>query len=228
MTGQEETMSVAKWGAVFDLDGLLVDSEPLQARSFNQVFEAYGFHLSEADFEALVGFETIDNFRHLRRKFAIETPLADLMARKEAAYHALVRQEMAPCRGAVTLVEALAAHGVPLAVASSSPRVDVRLSLETIGLSRFFPVVVTANDVPATKPAPDLYLRACQGIGLAPARCVAFEDSGTGLQAAVAAGLRCFVVPHKYTRNHDFASAEAVLKSLAEVSVPDLEGLFVH
>ncbi len=215
----------SSWGVVFDLDGLLVDSEPLQALSFNEVFAPYGFYLSEDDFEELVGYETIDNFRHLRKKFAIETPLDDLMAQKKVAYHQLVRTRMVPCIGAVELVQGLAALGARLAVASSSPREDVILSLETIGLDSFFPVVFTADDVANTKPAPDLYREACQAIGIPPARAVAFEDSGAGLTAAVAAGLRCFTVPHRYTRDHDFSAAQAVLNTLADISPVEIRAL---
>jgi HAD superfamily hydrolase (TIGR01509 family) len=219
------TKGTASWGVVFDLDGLLVDSEPLQALSFNEVFAPYGFHLSEADFEELVGYETIDNFRHLRKKFAIETPLHELMALKRVAYHNLVRSRMVPCVGAVELVAGLAAVGARLAIASSSPREDVLLSLATIGLSNYFPVVFAADDVAATKPAPDLYLAASSAIRVPPARCLAFEDSGAGLTAAVAAGLRCFTVPHRYTRDHDFSNAQGILKSLADVTPEELRTL---
>lgn len=214
-----------EWGVVFDLDGLLVDSEPLQAESFNKVFAPYGVHLSEEDFEELVGYETIDNFRHLRRKFAIDTPLDMLMARKKEEYHQLVKARVVPCLGAVELVHGIVARNGRLAVASSSPREDVLLSLETIGLLNYFPVIFTADEVEATKPAPDLYLKACAAIDVPPSRCLAFEDSGAGLTAAVAAGLRCFVVPHRYTRDHDFSAARAVLGSLREVRAADLEEL---
>ncbi len=218
---QEPTL----WGVVFDLDGLLVDSEPLQAESFNKVFAPYGIRLSDNDFEELVGIETIDNFRHLRQKFAIDTPLDDLMAHKKEEYHRLVKTRMVPCIGAVELVHGIAARGVPLAIASSSPREDVLLSLDTIGLRSFFPVVVTADDVATTKPAPDLYLQACAAINLPPQHCFAFEDSGAGLTAAVAAGLRCFVVPHRYTRTHDFSAAQAILPTLENITPGELEAL---
>lgn len=172
-----------------------------------------------------MGYETIDNFRHLRQKFGIETPLDELMARKNEEYHHLVRTRMVPCAGAAGLVAGLATQGARLAVASSSPRADVELSLETIGLRSFFGFVVTADDVARTKPAPDLYLQACSGINVPPARCIAFEDSGAGLTAAVAAGLRCFAVPHRFTRDHDFSAAEAVLNSLADISPKELDTL---
>jgi HAD superfamily hydrolase (TIGR01509 family) len=215
----------AIWGVVFDLDGLLVDSEPLQAESFNEVFAPYGIYLSEDDFEELVGYQTVDNFRHLRKKFAIETPLDELMALKRVAYHQLVRTRMVPCIGAMELVEGLATLGARLAVASSSPREDVLLSLDTIGLSKYFPAVFAADDVAATKPAPDLYLKASAAIEVPPARCLAFEDSGAGLTAAVAAGLRCFTVPHRYTRDHDFSAAEAVLETLADITPEEVRTL---
>jgi HAD superfamily hydrolase (TIGR01509 family) len=215
----------AQWGVVFDLDGLLVDSEPLQARSFNVVLEPYGIHLTEEDFEELVGFETIDNFRVLRRRHAIDTPLETLMERKNAAYHHLVRTELQTRTGVRELIAALQEDGAALAVASSSPRADVLLSLDAVGIRDAFSVVVTANDVERTKPAPDLYLLACNRLGLEPAACVAFEDSGAGLTAAVAAGLTCFAVPHRYTRDHDFSRAAGILDDLAQVTPSQLRTL---
>lgn len=214
------------WGAVFDLDGLLVDSEPLQAQAFNVALQRYDVFLDEDDFAALVGFETIDNFRTLRRRYNLPETAEELLARKNRAYHEIVPLKMQATPGARELVEALFHARVPLAVASSSPRIDVLLSLNSVGLAQPFGTVVTADDVERTKPSPDLYLEACRSLGLPPGRCVAFEDSGAGVEAATNAGLACFAVPHAYTRDHDFSKAVAVLDSLHEISLERLKSMF--
>ncbi len=205
-------------GVIFDLDGLLVDSEPLQAKAFNVVLAKHGIFLEEEDFAELVGIQTIDNFRTLRRGHGIPESVDSLMAGKDAAYHRLVATDLVALPGACELVLGLHATGVPLAVASSSPRKDVHMSLEAVGLDHCFPIVVTASDVARTKPAPDLYLLAAERLGIPPQRCIALEDSSAGLQAATAAGLACVAVPNIYTRSQDFADAVAQLGSLEELT----------
>lgn len=204
-------------GVIFDLDGLLVDSEPLQAKAFNVVLAKHGIHLEEEDFAELVGIQTIDNFRMLRKRHKIHETVDSLMARKDLAYSELVATDLVPCPGARELVLGLHREGVPLAVASSSPRTDVEMSLATVRLDHCFPVVVTATDVARTKPAPDLYLLAAKRLGIPPDRCIALEDSSAGLQAAVAAGMACIAVPNIYTRNQVFGHAVAQLGSLEEI-----------
>lgn len=212
-------------GVIFDLDGLLVDSEPLQAKSFNLVLAKYGIHLEEEDFAELVGIQTIDNFRLLRRRHGIPESVESLMTAKDLVYHGLVEAELRPCPGARELVLEIHAVGAPLAVASSSPRKDVEMSLAAVALSHCFPVVVTATDVARTKPAPDLYLLASTRLGIPPSRCIALEDSAAGLQAAVAAGMPCIAVPNIYTRNQDFTLAVAQVGSLEELTLPRLIAL---
>ena len=216
-----------KWAAIFDLDGLLVDSEPLQARSFNIILEPYGIRLETDDFRDLVGYTTTDNFKVLKaRHEQIDKSVDQLMEAKDRAYHKLVHSDLVPNPGARELVQSLSARQVPLAVASSSPRRDVELSLNAVGLTPCFAAVLTADDVVETKPAPDLYLLAARALGISPEWCVAFEDSGAGCAAACAAGMHCFVVPHEFTRGQDFSRATGLLRSLEEVTVERLEALF--
>lgn len=213
------------WAAIFDLDGLLIDSEPIQARSFNIVLARYDIFLAEDDFMELVGQTTEENFRLLRERHSLPETVAELLARKAHSYHQLVPDLLQAQPGALDLVKSLASEGVPLAVASSSPRIDVNLCLEAVGLAAYFPIVVTADDVEHAKPAPDLYLLAHREVGIPANRCVALEDSGAGVQAAAEAGLKCIAVPHVYTLGHDFSRAAMVADTLAELDSASLRCL---
>jgi HAD superfamily hydrolase (TIGR01509 family) len=207
---------------IFDLDGLLVDSEPLQARAINGVMARYGIRLGEEEFTELVGTTTRDNFVLLKARYGLPESVDELLAAKSDIYLELVKTDLKPCEGAVELVRAFRAMGVPLAVASSSPGRDVRLSLEAVGIAGCFAHVVSAEDAPHPKPAPDLYLEAVRRLGARPEECVAFEDSGAGVRAAASAGIACYAVPHRYTRDHDFSAAVAVLGSLSDVQASEL------
>ncbi len=221
-------MAANQFGVIFDLDGLLVDSEPLQAESFNIALEPLGIRLSDEVFEGLVGIATIQNFRDIKDQYGILQSLDELMAAKNRAYSELIWSRLQPRPGAVQLVKRLAAEGVPMAVASSSVGDDVRASLRSVGLFEYMEHVVTADDVQRTKPAPDLYLLAAQRLGIPVGRCVAFEDAGPGVQAAVSAGIRCVAVPHKFTAAHDFSMAVAVWTTLEGVSPETVRALLDH
>ncbi len=214
------------YGVVFDLDGLLVDSERVQAMAFNEVLAPYGIRLSDVDFARLVGISTAQNFADLAAvhpRLAIDVP--GIIRAKDRAYADLVPVEMRAMPGALDLVEGLGRAGVPMAVASSSFRADVESCLRQVGLDALLAKVSPGDEVPRTKPWPDVYLRAAGLLGLPPARCIAMEDAAAGVQAAKAAGMRCIAVPNRYTRRHDFAAADVVLDGLPDVTLELLESL---
>ena len=121
--------------------------------------------------------------------------------------------------GVVELLDAAQGRGIRLAVASSSPRDWVEPHLDRLGLLARFELVVTRDDVGATKPAPDLYVAAMAALGASGSRSVAFEDSTNGCTSAVTAGLLCVVAPNRLTVTQDFSQADLVVSSLVEVDV---------
>lgn len=212
----------ATCGVVFDLDGLLVDSEPVQKMSFNVVLGPLGIELSDDDFQPLVGHSTQQNFLDLKDRYGIKENVESLLQRKAAAYQELIDTHMTAMPGAGRLLGELRAQGVPVAVASSSTRRDVDRSLAAVGLDHCVDFVVAGDEVRRSKPAPDLYLEAARGLGLVPGRCVALEDSNAGVQAAHAAGIPCIAVPNLYTRGQAFEHAVLVVDSLVRLTARDL------
>lgn len=178
---------------VFDLDGVLWDGEPLYQRAFNLVLADYGHALDdEAYGHVIAGLSVEESWGWVRERFGLSVPMEELVAAYHQAVLALLRGPVEPLPGARALVERLRALRVPLAIASSSLREWVEAALRGLGLDGAFGAVVTASDVARAKPAPDLYLAAAARLGLPPERCIAIEDTPTGLQAARAAGM--FVV----------------------------------
>ena len=212
--------SAPAFGVVFDLDGLLVDSERVQAISFNIVLARYGIRLDDESFARLVGTSTWQNFVDLKQAYPqIAEDVARIIARKDEVYADLVPREMTAMPGAIPLVQALALANVPLAVASSSGREDILASLRAVGLAGLLTRVASGVEVPRSKPAPDVYLAALDLLGLPASACVALEDAGPGVEAATAAGLACLAVPNRFTRGrHDFTRAVAVVDSLERVT----------
>jgi beta-phosphoglucomutase len=216
---------VTSFGIIFDLDGLLVDSEPLQERAIGGVLARYGIHLSTDDFVAMVGISTPQNFLDILHRHGPFETLDRLLEQKHALYREIAGAELRPMPGAIALVKAAAAAEIPRAVASSSPLADVALSLEAVGLAADLPLRIGGDQVAATKPAPDLYLRGLELIGLPAARCVGLEDTAHGVHAAKAAGLACVAVPNRHTHGQDLSAADQKISSLDALSLQDLARL---
>ena len=143
---------------------------------------------------------------------------AELVEESTALMHDMVRREVAARPGAVELVSALRARAVPLGLASNSPRFLVDDAMATSGLTDAFDAIVSADDVPHPKPAPDIYLEVCRRLGVEPIDALALEDSVSGITAAKAAGLTCYAVPQ--FAETDVSAADRVIASLTELLVP--------
>ena len=208
--------------AIFDLDGLMVDSEPISHQAWLQVLAPYGAGLSEQQYQRLIGI-------HLERSSAIVAqwtgvPLTPpmLAERHDETILNLFAAGLEPMPGLLALIEALQGHGLALGVASNSLTHYVEQALQAVGLRAHFGSLVGVDQVANGKPAPDVFLAAAAGLGVAPERCLAFEDSPIGAQAAVAAGMRCLAIPSAALVDLDFSVASARYDSLADV-LPDLE-----
>jgi len=178
---------------VFDCDGVLVDSEPISERAWTEVLALHG-HTPEADdFRATRGLTSLDTYRHLAARFALPGAAEVVAAVDEARWREYDRG-LAVFPDAFEAVRHLAMVGVRLGVASSSARHNLDRKLEIAGLARYFEFVVSGTEVARGKPAPDLYLAAARGLGVAPAACLAVEDAVAGADSASSAGMRVVMV----------------------------------
>ncbi|HEX6656079.1 MAG TPA: HAD family phosphatase [Candidatus Limnocylindria bacterium] len=200
---------------VFDLDGLLIDTEPGWQRAEAELLRRHGQTYTEADAAASLGspiWEVVDSYA---RRLGLdragrERLLAELMHLARAEYAG----ELALRPGAHELLEQL--HGqIPLGVASNTPRELVDAALVASDLARYFQAVVTAEDVARPKPAPDIYLESCRRLGVEAGEAVALEDSALGIAASRAAGLMVVGVPQ--FGGVDTSAAHHVVASLREL-----------
>lgn len=198
--------------AVFDMDGLLLDSEPMWHDAERELLERHGDTFSEADLVASHGRALVDTAIAYADRLgltaaAIEAEIGEIMLahyRAGAPLHA----------GARALVGGLAGR-IPMAVASNTTADFVRHALDAAGLA--IPVVVSGMDMGRPKPQPDVYAEACRVLGVAPGDAIAFEDSPMGVQAAAEAGLFVVGVPERPEVDLAAAGAHVVLGSLAEI-----------
>jgi beta-phosphoglucomutase family hydrolase len=181
---------------VFDLDGTLVDNMAFHADAWLEMVKRLGLPpLSRETFEQkYAGRRNPEILPDLLGRALDPQEIERLAHEKESLYRELARATLAPMDGVVAFLEALASSGVQLAVASAAPAENRAFVLDGLGLRRFFSVVVGAEDVTRGKPWPDLFLGAARALNVEPSACVAFEDAVLGVQAAVAAGMRCLAV----------------------------------
>jgi sugar-phosphatase len=203
---------------LFDMDGVLIDSEPLWARAEVEVFGALGLPLSLADTHESQGLRTeeVVAFRFARAPWTGPDP-AEVGRRLDARVEALVRQEGRALPGAHAALGAVRRRGLRLGLASSSSRAMIAVVLARLGLERAFDHLQSADGEPLGKPHPAVFLRAAEALAVTPAACLVVEDSLRGLVAAKAAGMRCLAVPDARGRaDPRFALADARIDSLTD------------
>jgi HAD superfamily hydrolase (TIGR01509 family) len=201
---------------VFDLDGVLVDSEPIHFRAANRVLARHGLAISETEYRAYIGLGETATWDAWRRRFRLPATVTELVAAHTAARLQEIAAGVSPIAAAVHLARRLHMAGMALGIASSSTRPVIDALLAALAVDDLFRVRVSGEDpvVRASKPAPDVYLAAATRLGVSPPACLAIEDSGPGVTAAKRAGMTCVAVPNPWTADQDFRDADIVLESL--------------
>jgi pseudouridine-5'-monophosphatase len=215
--------SLRRIGAViFDLDGLLIDSEPLQIRAWERYLERFGAAMSPELLSRMYGLRLVDSAQLVVRELGLPVTAADVVRDRDLIFLAAVPGNIDAMPGAAELIATFRSLGVSLALATSGHRRYVDLALAAAGLARSFDVEVTGDLVAHGKPAPDTYLKAAELLGAEPTNCLALEDAPNGIRSAKAAGMLCFAVPNERTDGLELSAADAVLASLRDV-VPELQ-----
>ena len=203
-------------GILFDLDGVLIDSERLYYRAYSAVLAEFGVSVTPQ----VYGREWISSGmgpEYAVRTFGLPIPPEEVRARKNPIYSRLLRDEVALMPGAREALERLSAH-CPLVLATNSRDDDVAMVLERFGLRPYFRDVVTRGRYARPKPAPDAFVTAAQALGLPNARCVVIEDAWKGVKAAHDAGSPIIGVPNEFTLEDDFSLCARVVPSLDDVT----------
>jgi HAD superfamily hydrolase (TIGR01509 family) len=204
---------------VFDLDGIIIDSEHVWDEVRQQLAEERGGRWNEDASRDMMGMSSIEWSRYMRDVVGLteepEEISAEVVRRLEERY----RRELPLIAGAELAVDRLAERW-PLALASSSNRELIDLVLESSGLGRHFKASVSSEEVARGKPAPDVFLEAARRLGVEPARCAAVEDSENGILAAKAAGMRTIAIPNPQYPPHEdaLAVADVVLATVEDLT----------
>jgi HAD superfamily hydrolase (TIGR01509 family) len=215
---------VAIEAVVFDLDGVLVDSEHVWDAARRELAAERGRPWPEPATRDMMGMSSLEWSRYMHDRVGLPEPPEEISAEVVRRLEEIYRRELPLVDGAAEAVERLAERW-PLGLASSSNRELIDLVLELSRLARYFRVTISSEEVPRGKPAPDVYLEAARRLGVAPARCAAVEDSENGIRSAKAAGMHVLAIPNRvYPPAEDaLALAGEVLTSIKELTPETIE-----
>ena len=203
---------------IFDMDGVLVDSEPLYFKAINRVLEEEKVVpiTEQENLDHLLGTTVEETWRRIANLRNLLLPLAYYRDKYDPSVRQVLKDEMTPQPGVARLLEELGRRHLKSAVASSSLGSWLSLKLDLLGLRESFDVVLGGDDVDQGKPEPDIYLLAARRLRLPPENCVAIEDSPVGIAAAVASGSYTIAVRTDSTRGLDISQAHMILDSLEQ------------
>lgn len=209
---------------IFDMDGVLVDSEPFHVQNEKLMFRKLGLDISDEEHARYMGTATDVMWEQIIRERNLPLDVAETTAQtiqQEIPYfHSLEKIE--PMPGLVNLLEKLRKSGIPMAVASSSDKAIIDIILEKSGLRKYFLHAVSSSEIGKSKPEPDVFLHAAQLLGVPPENCLVFEDSRNGIKAAKVAGMYCIAYSGGNSGHQDQTFADQRIADFNELEIVHL------
>jgi beta-phosphoglucomutase family hydrolase len=215
----------SKYCVIFDMDGVLADTEPIHFESWVKLGKEIGVEFTKELFEQTLGQQSPTITRRLVGGGIDQNLIEKWADLKEQYYRDMVQNKLQPLPGAVELIKRLKSKGFKLAVGSSAPPENVELLLNSLKIKKYFDVIITAEDVEKGKPEPDVFLKASNILKIKPKNCVVIEDAPVGIEAAKRAGMKSIAL----TTTHDkeeLQAAQMIMKDLSNISIEDIIRLF--
>lgn len=207
---------------IFDMDGVIVDSEPLHYKVFMEYTKSnFGLSISDEEYNTFIGTTNLHIYSTLQQKYGIEGDLESLIEdyEEKCLDFLLSSKSEKPIQGVDVLVKNLHKNKIKLALASSSPKKSINAILGLFDLDQFFDVKVSGQEVEHSKPAPDIFLRAAELLRVSPQECLVFEDSRNGVMAAKTAGMQCIAYHNPNSGNQDLSQADRIIENFAQIDL---------
>lgn len=206
---------------LFDMDGLLTNTEPLHYKAYREAFKIKDFNLLESDFQRIWTLKG-EGCAGVIKEFNLNLNENEMRNLKKDIYLDIVSKEAKLMPGAMEILNKVK-NDFRLALVSASHDYSIRKIFEIFKFDGFFDVVLTCEDVKNIKPNPEAFLKAAKMLNVNPKECVVFDDAEKGIIAAKNAGMKCVAIPNSYSRNGDFSKANLILNSLNDVDVEILK-----
>jgi beta-phosphoglucomutase len=192
---------MSSYAVIFDMDGVIIDSNPFHKISLRQFCEKYGYHLSDQELiSKIYGRTNKDWIANLFGALSKEE-LSRYGEEKEALFREIYKNDISALRGLPEFLERLKEKNIPIAIGTSAPRSNVDFVLASTGLEKYFSVILDESNVEQGKPNPEIYLKVAAKLGYEPSRCIVFEDSLSGVESAQRAGAKVVGVATTHSFN---------------------------
>ena len=220
----DEMIKPAGKAVIFDMDGVLIDSEPLYTEMNKELFAELGINMDPSEYHQFVGMSSPLMWTMIRDNYSLQPSVVDLMNMEKARIHKLLSSDRvsSPIGGVENLLESLKDLGIIMSVASSSARKNVETVLKKLDLEKYFAGTVCGEDIENGKPAPDIFLKASELMSTIPVNCVVIEDSYNGLCGANAAGMRCIGYAGDPSSKQDLSDADLIVKSFHKEDIDEM------
>jgi HAD superfamily hydrolase (TIGR01509 family) len=205
---------------IFDMDGVIVDTEPVHRYAYYKQFEELNIEVTEAMYTSFTGFSTRNTFQTLKEQFQLTQEVEDLIQRKRSIFNDAfdTKEDLELLEGVRTLIEDLHQNGMQLILASSASKVTIDRVFNRFGLHNFFTHIVSGEDFPKSKPHPAIFEHAAS-LSIAPKEnCIVIEDSTNGVKAAKAAGIYCVGYESEHSKDQNLEEADKVITHFKELN----------
>ena len=212
---------------IFDMDGVIIDTEPLHHHSFFTQFAELGVSVSAAEYATFLGKSTRNVFQLLRQRYGLAPEVEALVQRKRELFNQAFDEAagLSLLPGVRGLIEDLRHHGIQLVVASSASKATIARVFDRFGLGPYFTHRISGEDFAESKPNPAIFLRAAELAATPVTECMVIEDAANGVAAAKAAGIYCIAYASPHSEGQNLHQADRIIRHFAELSAASIEAI---
>ena len=205
---------------IFDLDGVLIDSEPLHCKADTQLLRELGADPPADYFDRFAGWKDAVMWEAIKTEFHIAKSIDEIMEMQVPIKLNLLKEgDYKAIQGIVELLEEIKAVHIPIAIASSSPKIFIEAVVEKIGIKQYFKILISGEEIERSKPEPDIFFKAASSLNVTPAECLVVEDSKSGTIAARKAGMKCIGYQNINSGNQDLTDADLIVNDIREIDI---------
>ncbi|MDQ3021441.1 MAG: HAD family phosphatase [Bacteroidota bacterium] len=206
---------------IFDMDGVLIDSEPSYLEMNKKLFAEFGIEMDDENYKALVGLPSMPMWTMLKKKYDLKNEVSDFMDLEKRRMHEILDSEKIskPVEGIISILKSLKEKNYKLSVASSSAKANINFVLKKLNLNEYFDFIISGEEVVNGKPAPDIFLRVAEKFNMEPKNCFVIEDSANGIRAANLAGMQSIGFSNNESNKQDLSDADLTIKTFDQKNI---------